>query len=38
VAAAEAGLPRRRTRWLVGDHDLHAHRPSELAEVVGAWP
>jgi pimeloyl-ACP methyl ester carboxylesterase len=38
VAAAEAGLPRRRTRWLVGDHDLHAHRPSELAELMGAWP
>lgn len=34
VAAAEAGLPRSRTVWFAADHDVHAQRPRELADVL----
>lgn len=44
VAVAEAGLARNRTVWFADtDHDIHAHRPGELAEllhqelVAGLW-
>ncbi|GIK36384.1 MAG: hypothetical protein BroJett011_02170 [Chloroflexota bacterium] len=34
VAAAEAGLPRREVHWFSAtDHDIHIHRPDELAEL-----
>ncbi len=34
VAAAAAGLPRSRTEWFFDtDHDIHAHRPVELADL-----
>ncbi|MEO6121586.1 MAG: alpha/beta hydrolase [Acidimicrobiales bacterium] len=36
VAAADA-LASARVAGLVGDHDLHAHRPAELAELVLDW-
>jgi len=36
VAAAEAALPVARTRWMVGDHDLHAQHPAALAELLHA--
>jgi hypothetical protein len=34
VAAAYAGIPRTRVRWFVGDHDIHAQHPYELASVM----
>lgn len=34
VAAAEAAIPRVRTRWFTGDHDIHAQFPDELADVM----
>ncbi len=33
VEAASAAIPRVRVRWLSGDHDIHAQRPNELADV-----
>ncbi len=34
VAVAERTLPVSRTRWLVGDHDLHAQQPDRLVAVL----
>ncbi|MFI5262164.1 MAG: alpha/beta fold hydrolase [Candidatus Limnocylindrales bacterium] len=34
VEAAEATIPHARTRWLSGDHDLHAQHPVEVAEML----
>jgi pimeloyl-ACP methyl ester carboxylesterase len=34
VDAALAALPRARARWFTGDHDIHAQRPGELADVM----
>ena len=34
AAAAERTLPRARVRWLTGDHDIHASRPAEVAELM----
>ncbi|HUF32348.1 MAG TPA: alpha/beta hydrolase [Acidimicrobiales bacterium] len=34
VAAAEAALPRSRTEWVLGDHDLHAQRPALVANLL----
>ena len=34
IEAAEATIPRVRCQWLHGDHDLHAHRPDELARML----
>jgi pimeloyl-ACP methyl ester carboxylesterase len=34
VALAMASLPRVRERWFTGDHDIHAQRPVEVAEVM----
>jgi pimeloyl-ACP methyl ester carboxylesterase len=36
VARAEALLPLSLTRWLRGDHDLHAQHPVQVAELVHA--
>jgi pimeloyl-ACP methyl ester carboxylesterase len=36
VAAAGAALPRSRTQWMTGDHDLHAQHPAEVAGVLRA--
>lgn len=33
IEAAAAALPRSRTRWFTGDHDIHAQHPRELAEL-----
>jgi pimeloyl-ACP methyl ester carboxylesterase len=38
VEAAEAALPCSRTTWIAGDHDLHAQRPEELADLLLRWP
>lgn len=39
VAAAEAGLPHREVHWFLGtDHDIHVHRPDQLAQLfLQAW-
>jgi pimeloyl-ACP methyl ester carboxylesterase len=34
VDAAMAAIPRARIRWFVGDHDVHAQHPRELAGVM----
>lgn len=34
VEAAAAAIPTVRTRWLAGDHDLHAQHPRELAAML----
>ena len=34
VAAAAAAIPDARVRWFVGDHDIHAQHPAELAIVM----
>jgi hypothetical protein len=34
VEAAAAALHAARVRWFSGDHDIHAHRPGELADVM----
>lgn len=34
VAAAEAALPHSTTRWLDGDHDLHAQQPTVVAALL----
>jgi pimeloyl-ACP methyl ester carboxylesterase len=34
VARAAAALPRSRTRWFTGDHDIHAQHPVELADMM----
>ncbi len=34
AAAAGLALPRARVRWLEGDHDIHAHRPREVADLI----
>jgi pimeloyl-ACP methyl ester carboxylesterase len=34
VASAEATIPRVRTHWFEGDHDIHAQRPAECAAVL----
>jgi pimeloyl-ACP methyl ester carboxylesterase len=34
VAQALASLPHARERWFTGDHDIHAQRPDELADVM----
>jgi pimeloyl-ACP methyl ester carboxylesterase len=36
VAAAEAAIPNVRTHWMVGDHDLHAQHPVEVADLLHA--
>ena len=33
-AAAAATIPNARVRWFTGDHDIHAQRPDELADVL----
>jgi pimeloyl-ACP methyl ester carboxylesterase len=32
-----AGMPSARVTWLVADHDVHAHRPDELAAAINEW-
>jgi pimeloyl-ACP methyl ester carboxylesterase len=34
VARAAAALPNARAHWFTGDHDIHAQRPNELADVM----
>lgn len=34
VARAEAAMPKVRTQWLAGDHDLHAQFPATVAELL----
>ena len=34
VEAAMAAIPNARVRWFVGDHDVHAQHPRELARVM----
>ena len=34
VAGAEASIPRVRTHWMHGDHDLHAQHPVALADLL----
>lgn len=36
VDAASAALPRSTVRWFVGDHDIHAQFPNELAGVLAS--
>ncbi len=36
VDAAARAIPRSRVRWFTGDHDIHAQRPVEVAEVMHA--
>jgi len=36
VGAAEAAIPKVRTHWMRGDHDLHAQHPDEMAELLHA--
>ncbi|MHB8458738.1 MAG: alpha/beta hydrolase [Candidatus Limnocylindrales bacterium] len=36
VDAASAALQRSRTRWFIGDHDIHAQFPDELADVLAS--
>jgi len=36
VAAAERAIGRSRAHWFVGDHDIHAQHPDELADVFDA--
>jgi pimeloyl-ACP methyl ester carboxylesterase len=32
-----AGMPSARVIWLAADHDVHAHRPDELAAAIDEW-
>ena len=34
VGAALAAIPNVRVRWFTGDHDIHAQRPDELADML----
>jgi pimeloyl-ACP methyl ester carboxylesterase len=34
VEAASAAIPRARVAWFIGDHDIHAQHPDELASVM----
>ncbi|MGZ6297760.1 MAG: hypothetical protein ACXWPV_11630, partial [Candidatus Limnocylindrales bacterium] len=34
VEAAQAAIPRARTHWMTGDHDLHAQHPAEVAQLL----
>jgi len=34
VEAASELIPASRVRWFTGDHDIHAQRPDELANVM----
>lgn len=34
VEAAQAAIPHARTHWMMGDHDLHAQHPHEVAELL----
>lgn len=34
IEAAEGAIPLVRTRWLTGDHDLHAQYPATIAELL----
>jgi pimeloyl-ACP methyl ester carboxylesterase len=34
VERAATAIPRVKVRWLQGDHDIHAQRPSEVADVM----
>ncbi len=36
VDVALAALPNAQVRWIVGDHDIHAQRPDELADLLAA--
>ena len=36
IDTALGALPRSRVRWFVGDHDIHAQHPDELASVMHA--
>lgn len=36
IARAEAGLGMSLTRWMPGDHDLHAQHPAEVAQLIHA--
>jgi pimeloyl-ACP methyl ester carboxylesterase len=36
VEVAATSIPQARVRWLVGDHDLHAQHPRELASMMDA--
>jgi len=36
VARATAALDRSLTRWIAGDHDLHAQHPDVVAELIDA--
>lgn len=36
VDAAAAAIPRARTHWFVGDHDIHAQHPDEVGDVLHA--
>lgn len=37
VAAAVAAIPNARAHWFVGDHDIHAQHPDELAAAMRAF-
>jgi pimeloyl-ACP methyl ester carboxylesterase len=37
VEAAHAALPRAAVHWFHGDHDIHAQRPDELADVMHSF-
>ncbi len=37
VDAAAAAIPRARTHWFVGDHDIHAQHPDEVGDVLHAF-
>lgn len=34
LAEAQAALPRGRVEWMLGDHDLHAQHPEQVAELL----
>ncbi|MDQ1396962.1 MAG: esterase [Acidimicrobiaceae bacterium] len=34
IEAAERAIPRARTHWMAGDHDIHAQHPVEMADLV----
>jgi pimeloyl-ACP methyl ester carboxylesterase len=38
VARAAASLPRSTAHWVVGDHDLHAQHPDEVAKLIHGAP
>lgn len=35
--AAEVGIDRAEVRWIVGDHDLHAQFPVQIADMLRTW-